>query len=939
MSLNPGTRLGSYEIVGPLGAGGMGEVYRATDSHLKRSVAIKVLPASMAADADRLMRFQREAEVLAALNHPNIAAIYGLEKFQEKTSGVFSEGAVTEKTPDVFSCALVMELVEGQDLSELIASSPGLKTRPPSGIPLADALAIAKQIADALEAAHEQGIVHRDLKPQNIKVRVDGTVKVLDFGLAKAMDRTLDSGPGTLDPKNSPTMTARATQMGMILGTAAYMSPEQAKGRAVDKRADIWAFGVVLHEMLTGQRCFKGDDISETLAAVLRDTPDFAALPAATPLRLRRLLERCLERDIRMRLRDIGEARVEIAKIESGAPELGMSAVGSAPAVEMSSKQSRRWLAAGVALGAVAAVVVMSTARWANPAAPPASDAVTQVSMALPDGDEVGGVHLSPLDIAADGSRVVYVGLRGGKTQVFVRALGERTAKALDGTDGAAMPFFSPDGQWIAFFAGGKLKKVSVGGAAVQDIVDAPQPRGGDWARDGYIYFAPSGLGGIWRAPEGGGAATEVTSRDAAIGEISHRWPHVVDGSNTLLFSSWIGPGNDEQDIAIQTIGEKTHHVLAKGGNAPRYDASNGLLLYFRLGELFAVPWRPGQADIGNAVPVALSQQIRSIGVNEGSGGFSMSEGGTLAYIAGERSRNAMRLVWVDRAGKVEIARVPERDYENVTISPDGTRAIVQIRDGITALWMYDLARGTLTPIGSSPGSSQAPVWTSDGARVIYRGTRAGFRNIFWRSADGSGAEERLVTKPDVTQSPTSASPDGHWLVFSENSAQEFDGVGIWKLRLDGDHTPTRVFQTPGGESDGQISPDGKWIAYMVPVASRQEIYVSPFPGPGPRRAVSTDGGTEPLWSRDGRELFYQNGTKLMSAAVTTGAVFSASAPRLIHEGRFRRASNGNTSWSTTRDGARFLRIQPVEPEQPVTRIDLVLNFFTELKQAVGRKR
>jgi serine/threonine-protein kinase len=883
----------------------MGEVYRATDSNLKRTVAVKVLPASVAGDVDRLARFQREAEVLAALNHPNIAAIYGLEKTADLT-------------------ALVMELVDGEDLSQRIARGP---------IPLAEALPMAKQIADALEAAHEQGIIHRDLKPANIKVRADGTAKVLDFGLAKATDPAGTSAAGVV---NSPTMTARATQMGTIIGTAAYMSPEQARGKAVDKRTDIWAFGVVLYEMLTGRRMFPGEEISDVLAAVLRDDIDWTAWPSTAPPRLRRLLERCLDRDAKARLRDIGEARVEIAKIESGGPEAER---GGAATTAPSRSAARRVAPLVIATAVVAIAATLGLLRWLMPAAlTGTSGAVAQLSLTLPDGDEVGATNLGSIAIARDDSRVAYVGLRDGKTQLFVRALGDRTAKALEGTVGAESPFFSPDGQWIAFFADGKLKKVAVGGASVQALAEAPFQRGGDWGGDGYLYFAPTNIGGIWRVPDAGGAATEVTHKDAAAGEISHRWPHVVADGSTLLFSDWTGPGNDEQNIAVQAIGAAAHHLLVKGGNYPRDVPTPGLLLYAHVGELVAVPWRPTQTDLGRAVPVAMPERLNDGGGNEGTGNYAISAAGTLVYIAGGRSRNARRLVWIDRAGKVEPASLPERDYESVLFAPDGNRAVVQIRDSVTDLWIYDVGRNTLAPIGNSTGSSQSPVWSADGTRVIYRGTRAGFRNVFWRPVDGSGSEERLMTKADVSDSPTSVSPDSHWLVFSENSAQESSGVGIWMMRLDGDRTPRHLFQSPAGESDGQISPDGKWIAYQAPVSSRQEVYVSPFPGPGPRRQVSTDGGTEPLWSHDGRELFFQSGTRLMGASVTIGAVFAASVPHIAHEGRFLKAINGNTDWTLTPDGKRFLRIQEVEPERPVTHIDLVLNWFAELRPLTAGK-
>ena len=910
-----GQQLGPYAVLSKLGEGGMGEVYRGRDTKLDRDVAIKVLPASFADDRDRVARFEREAKTLASLNHPHIAQIYGLESANGTS-------------------ALVMELVEGSDLSALIARGP---------IALADALPIARQIADALEAAHEQGIVHRDLTPQNIKVRADGTVKVLDFGLAKAADRALDSGSGTRnDLANSPTMTSPAmTGMGMILGTAAYMSPEQAKGRPVDKRADIWAFGVVLYEMLTGQRAFKGDDVSDLLVSVLRDTPDFATLPASTPARLRQLVQRCLEKDPKLRLRDIGEARLEIAKIESGAPDVSVVAppragehvtTGPVTMVTHTRTQARLPWVLSLALFFLLLQLLWQWAPWRASTA--SSTAIAHLSVTLPEGDELS-TYMNPFTLSDDGSTVAYIAKRAGKPMVFVRAVSGRSAKALDGTEGAESPFFSPDAQWLGFFAGGKLKKIAVGGAALQTLADAPFERGGAWGSDGFIYFAPTNAGGIWRVPDGGGAVTPVSFKDTAAGEISHRWPQVI--GDTLLFARWTGPGNAEQDIAAQRVTEKEHRIVTKAGNAPHYAAGIGVLFYAHLGELFAVPWNPSQADLGRAVPVTVGERPAMLG-NEGVGNYAVSTNGTLIYVPGSRSLNANRLVWVDRAGKVDVPALPERDYEGVVLSPDGTRALVQLREGMTALWTYDIPRNTLTPIAPNAGSSQAPLWTLDGKRVIYRSTQKGLRNLFWRPVDGSGGEERLLTKADVSQAATSISPDGRWLLFNENGSAEVSGVGIWMMSLDGAHEVRPLFEHGGGEQDGQISPDGKWIAYQVSVSARWEIYVAPFPGPGPRRQISVDGGGEPLWSRDGHELFFQNGATLMTTNVTLGTTFSAGTPRPLYDGRFIKTVNGNTPWVVTADGKRFLRIQQVEPERAITSLDIVLNWFTELKPLLAGK-
>jgi serine/threonine-protein kinase len=897
MTLTPGARLGPYEIAAAIGAGGMGEVFRAKDTKLGRDVAIKVLPAAFAQDPERLARFEREARVLASLNHTNIAHVYGFE------SATLPDGSVAH--------FLAMEMVEGEDLAERLSRG---------AIPVDESIAIAQQIAEGLEEAHEKGIVHRDLKPANVKLTPDGKVKVLDFGLAKALESTgTSSAP---DVSHSPTLSRHMTEAGMIMGTAAYMSPEQARGKTVDKRADIWSFGVVLFEMLSATRLFAGETVSDTLAAVLKTDPDWSMLPKDTPPHLRRLLRRCLERDVARRLRDIGDARFELNHPREALPPLLQ---GPAPAAR---PVARLVLAAA----ATTMVATYGLTRWLMPSAPTTNRAVAHVSVALPDGEEVGNLNYRPLAISRDGTRIAYVALKGGKHQIQLRTLGEAAPKALEGTEGALSMFFSPDGQWLAFFSDTKLRKIAVTGAAVEALADAHFPRGGHWGEDGYIYFAPTNSGGIWRVPESGGPAEEVTKKHLGTGEISHRWPQFIAGTNTLLFGTWTGPGDDEHSIAVQTIGEEEHHLLLKGGDAPHYDVNLGMLVYSRVSDLFAAPWRPTQKSLGQAVPVAMPERTNEGGFVEGAGNFVVAEDGSLAYLAGQRARNAARLVWIDRRGNVDPPPLPERNYENAAISPDGKRAVVQIREGVIGLWMYDFARNTLTPLGPSSGSSQAPVWTSDGARVIYRATRKGLRNVYWRAADGSGNEEALTTKASVVQSPSSVSSDGQWLVFTESGAQAVGGRGIWVMRLEGDRTPRHLFPQPAGEWNGQLSPDGRWIAFQATVSSRSEIHVAPFPGPGPRHQVSIEGGVDPRWSRDGRELFFQQGVRLMRVGVDVGATFSSSAPQFVHEGRYLQSTNDLTGWSITPDGSRFLRIQQVEPERAVTRIDLVQNWFEKVR-------
>jgi Tol biopolymer transport system component len=871
----------------------MGEVFRARDTRLNRDVAIKVLPPLFADDPDRLARFGREAQTLAALNHPNIAQIHGLEESHGPGSGVR---------------ALVMELVEGEDLSAIIARGP---------VPLADALPIARQIADALEAAHELGIIHRDLKPANVKVRPDGTVKVLDFGLAKALDPADSSSAA--NALHSPTMTQRATAIGTIIGTAAYMAPEQARGKAVDRRADIWAFGVVLYEMLTGARGFPGDDLSEVLATVLKTDPNWHALPAETPPAVRRLLRRCLEKDPRKRLSSIADARLELE--ESDPVASASTSIGKGGGIRPLSVVGI--VAAAMAATAAAMLLAGSWRTGAGGSTPGAVTSPIRLTISLPPGDEVTDTNYLPLAISPDGSGIVYVGLRDGIRHLFLRKLSEIDSALLPNTDGGRMPFFSPDGQWIGFFTNTQLKKLAVSSGAVQNVLSiSTEPRGGVWAPDGAIYYAPHNFAPLWRVAASGGTPVEATRLDVARGEVSHRWPQLLaDGS--LLFSAWTGPGPDEHAIVNHNPATGGPRMLTTTGDTPRFVAT-GHLVYARLDALFAVPWRDLTQGLDDAAPIPLPELPRI--ENEGAADYVISPNGTLAYVAGGPARYAQRVVWVDRAGRVEPLPLPEKDYEAVALSPDGQRAVLQIREGAIGLWLYDFARQTLTPFATASGSSQAAAWTPDGRRIVYRGTRQGTRNLYWKPTDGSGDEERLTTKPGVVHTPTSVSPDGRWVAFAEGGGS-VQGT-TWVMSLTGDRTP-RVF-VKGGVA-AEFSPDGQWIAYQSAESGNLEVYLAPFPGPGPRIPVSAGGGESPSWSRDGSELFYTRADRLMSVSITRGPTLSVSAPRMLFEGRFRGSLNTVTPFDISLDGRRFIRVQQAQPDRAVTRIEVVLNWTGQL--------
>jgi serine/threonine-protein kinase len=584
---------------------------------------------------------------------------------------------------------------------------------------------------------------------------------------------------------------------------------------------------------------------------------------------------------------------------------------------------------AAAALVGIAILVTAGAARlWLAGSVPPAAVAgALHLSMPLPDGDQVAASDTAPVAVSPDGQRVVYVARHGNKIELYMRTLHDPEPKVLSGTEGAISPFFSPDGGWVGFFAQGKIKKVAVTGGAVENVGDATfGPRGGAWGPDGQIYFAPSNTTGLSKVPATGGTATEVTTLDRAQGEVSHRWP-VVTPDGTLIFTAWTGPGPDERAIVAQPIGGGPRRVLVRGGDMARY-APQGYLVYARLDQLFAVPWRPSDKEMGTAPPIALPVYPHMEG--EGAAAYAISQAGTLACVTGGAARYEQRLVWIDPSGTIEPLPLPARDYESVSISPDGTRALVQIREGTMGLWIYDFARHTLTPIATGNRSSQAGVWTPDGKAIIYRGTRNGERNAYWRAADGTGDEQRLTTG-DGSETPTAVTPDGRFLVYNIQGRRA-GGRQILSIRLDGPRPATpQVVVSEDGASNGQLSPDGRWLAYeMIESSGGVEIYVQPFPGPGPRTRVSAAGGLNALWSRDGRRLFYDVGDELVAVTVQASPALSIGAPQTVMRGRFRAGPNARTPFDISRDG-RFLRVQQAQPDRPLDRIDIVLNWLAEV--------
>jgi len=849
-----GEKLGAYEVIAKLGEGGMGEVYRARDSKLKREVALKVLPADVANDRERMARFQREAEVLASLNHPHIAQIYGIE-----------------------DNALVMELVEGEDLAERLKRG---------AIPIDEALPIAKQIAEALEAAHEQGIIHRDLKPANIKVRPDGTVKVLDFGLAKAMGAAEPEGSALQATITSPAMTMR----GMILGTAAYMAPEQAKGKTVDKRADIWAFGVVLFEMLSGQRAFGGDEVSDVLVAVLSQDVDLAALPPGTPRSVVWLIQGCLDRDPKNRVRDIGDARLTLMR---GNDSLATSAP---PRPLPRWRRMRPWALAGAVT-----VVAAAAVGWPLLSRTPAK------SLAPPEVRFTIDGAVSTGAISPDGTRVAFRQRVGREVLLVVRSLVTGDNKTLPGaaesgsTVLAGAHFWSPDGTSIAFFSGQKLKRIDVDSGAIQTLADAPTPRGGAWAPDGTILFAPAGNGPLYRVASTGGAAQVVTTLNAS--ETSHRGPQFLPDGRRFVY--WTGGPGAVRGMYLSSLDRPgSTRLLEADGPA---SLAGDRVLFVREGVLYAQRLDPGAGKMAGE-PIAIASELSAN--PQALPTVSASQNGVIAYRQDVDDRQQVQ--WVDRSGTV-IERIGETRSGMIGqhyLSPDGgTLAFNQARHGLADVWLLELARGTLTRLAADASN---PIWSPDGTRIAFTSGLTGQLQMYWQKLDGTGAAEIVLSSPEG-QNLSDWSPDGRHLLFPTQSAT--NARDLWSVLVDGpERKPTPFVQSLAEETNGRFSPDGQWVAYTSDETGAVEVFVRPFPGPGRAWRVSTDGGAGAFWRRDGRELYYLSGGQVMAVGVdATAGTLKLGVPTRLFGMR--------GSIVAAPDGKRFLVVAGVGdlPTPPLT--------------------
>ncbi len=888
-----GKTLRHYQITSQIGKGGMGEVFQAKDQVLGREVAIKVLPEEFAKDADRVARFQREAKVLASLNHPNIAAIHGLE-----------ESGGTN--------FLVLELVEGEMLADRIRRGP---------IPVGESLKLALQMAEALEAAHEKGVIHRDLKPANIKVTPDGKVKVLDFGLAKAYAGDKEE----VNLSNSPTLSDAATKQGVILGTAAYMSPEQARGDALDRKADIWSFGVVLFEMLTGRPMFEGRTVSDTLAAVLAREPKWQSLPPNLHPRIRLLLERCLKKEPKDRYGVINDARVDIQDVLADPSGVFVQPITTAePRTRL--RTMLPWLAAAIVLGAIIAGVAIWNLRTPEPLQ------VMRFDCDVPDEQQFGNLAFQPhLAVSPDGKKFVYCTTKG----LYLRSVDELTAKLIAGTEGeTSQPFFAPDGKWIGYLSNSDrlLKKIAVNGGSARTLCSAPGFMiGASWSSDNTIVYGGVSSG-IMRVSANGGTPEPLIKVKSG----SAIYPHILPNGKSILYTD--SASQSQMRVMVKSLESGEPKELFAGAAVGYLPTGHIVFGLPNSDSLFAIPFDPDTMEV-KGVPIPMVEGVMGRGMQS-----AISDSGTLIYMPGTMAGTGIgphTLVWVDRNGNVEPIAAEPGVYFFPRISPDGTKlAITASTGGGQDIQVWDQVRKNMTRLTFDEGSDSMPLWTIDGKRIAFRSNREGKVAIYWRAADGTGAEELLVSGSGGSIFPRSWSGDGKTLLFMEDDLRGNWDIGA--VSMEGDRSKKLLLHEKYRKVDPKISPDGRWLAYTSNESGKDEVYVRPYPEVnGGKWKISTSGGDWPVWSQDGRELFYRSGDAFMAVAVKMRPAFSSETPKTLFRGDYSTPSNRFVCNWDTLDGKRFLMIKPVSAQFAgggLRKINVVLNWFEELKQRVPVK-
>ena len=880
MSVNAGTRFGPYEILSASGAGGMGEVYRARDTRLDRTVAIKILPVHLADRADLRERFDREARTIAGLNHPHICTLYDVGH-QDGTD------------------YLVMEYLEGETLAQRL--SKGL-------LPLDQVLRYAIEIADALDKAHRKGITHRDLKPGNIMLTKSGA-KLLDFGLAKLRQ---DVAPVT-PLSQLPTMNDAITAEGTMLGTLQYMAPEQVEGKEVDARTDIFAFGVVVYEMATGKKAFEGKSHASLMAKILEtDPPPMASLTPMTPPALDHVVKRCLAKDPDERWQSAKDICEQLRWISDSGMQAGITAA-SAP--EQKSKKHLLWAAAA---GAIAVAVIAGAAFYLRHTPPPVEKQVIRFAVGPPaKGSFSGGLRTSPT-VSPDGTKILFAADVGSsRSQLWIRTLDSAMAQALPGTENASYPFWSPDSRFVAFSSGSKLRKIAISGGPVETLAEV-QPTPGTWSRDGIILFTAND-GRLVRVSDSGGNVTPVTTFDASRFETDHLWAQFLpDGKHFLYFAQSPRAGNNA--IYLSSLDSKDRKLLLNVASNPVY-VSPGYLLFHRQGTLMAQPFDADKLQLtGEPVPMVEGVEFNLFG---SAAAFSASDNGVLVYRGGGGAV-PLNLVWVNRNGAEQALGAPPHNYTFPRISPDGKRVAAGIEEGEGQIWVYDFARDAVSRLTFEGSNNVDPIWTPDSKRIAFKGNG---NRLFWQSADGGGgAEELTAAKLGGNSIPSSWSPDGQELAF-------IDGGGIRNIYILPlkDRNPHVFAESQTYESAPTFSPDGRWLAYASVESGRNEIYVRPFPGPGGKWQISTDGGTEPMWNPKGHELFYRDGQKMMGVDYTVQPAFSAGKPRMLFQGPYIPTPRSAADYDVSPDGQRFLMLKGAE--QVPGEINVVFNWTAELKQ------
>jgi len=892
MGLTSGTKLGPYEIVSLLGAGGMGEVYRARDTRLDRTVAVKILPTHLSNNPEAKQRFDREARSISSLNHPNICTLYDVGQ----QDGVDF---------------LVMEFLEGETLADRLRKGP---------LPLEQVLKVGAEICEGLEKAHRSGVVHRDLKPSNIMLTKSGA-KLMDFGLAKAPVAAVGAGSSS---DSLATMSRPLTAEGTIVGTFQYMSPEQVEGKEADVRSDIFALGAVLYEMITGQRAFEGKTTASTIAAILAGEPKpISTIKPMLPATLDHLVRVCLAKDPEERIQTAHDVKLQLQWVEEG----GLQAVPATRAVAVRSG----WHLIPLALIALLLVVTVGTAVWLfRPVAQGTVPPPKRLLIRLPENAPLALARLAPLDIgrtsfvlSQDGTRLVYAADRGNTSQLYVRPLDQLEATPLPGTQGAYGPFFSPDGRWVGFFSENKLKKVSLQGGDPVVLCEARTPHGGSWGLDNTIVFSDEEGGRLVQMPATGGQPRAVPMNETLmLGYYAS--PQILPGGKWVLVSIPVSANLDFSRIAAVSLETGKLEFLLDGGTSPHY-IPTGHLVFTRGNTLMAAPFDPARRKVTGPA-AALLEGVKTEAW--GAAQFSVSDDGTLVYLPGAAGWIG-KLVWVDRKGVATPLPLPAQAYGVLNVSPDGQRLAVIVGGATDDVWVYESARGAFTRL-TTEGFNSNPIWNPDGKRVTFRSFRDGTSSILQKSADGSGVAEQVLVRKYPSE-PLSWSPDGSMLAFSEWTPTAQDD--LWILQMKGDRTPRPFLQTQFAEWGARFAPDGHWIAYTSDDSGRSEVYVRPYPGPGGKWQISTEGGEEPRWSRNGQELFYRNATKWMMARVHTATAFSAEKPQVMFEGNY--INVAGIEYDVAPDGRDFIMIEANEPKSPPTELNVILNWFNDLNRQV----